>query len=99
MTLDTLSRFFYTLQPMNILQVAPPNVWERIGDQAFTVVILITIAYHLWQRQKELETKNAQMEEKMTKYLEEDRSRMMEVIENNTRAFERLDHLIGSKIH
>jgi hypothetical protein len=65
------------------IQDIPPSFWERASDQMFSILLLLVVAYALWKKQ------NTQ-EEKMTKYLEDDRKQMMEVIENNTRAFERL---------
>lgn len=61
----------------------PPTFWEKAADQMFSILLLAVFAYLVWR-------KLSASEEKMTKYLEEDRKKMMEVIENNTRAFERL---------
>ena len=62
----------------------PQTIWERFGDQAFTIIILGLAVYFLWQRLKEVESK-------MDKYVDEDRGKMMDVIEKNTKAFERLE--------
>jgi len=70
----------------NILLQAqlPPSIMDWLIGQAPTVTILGIVAYFLWKRLSEVETK-------LTTYLEDDRGKMMEVIEKNTRAFERLE--------
>lgn len=73
---------------MFFLQQTTSNViLERIGDQLFSVVVLICVAYLLWKRQQK-------MEDKMNEYLKEDRDKMMSVISKNTEAFERLEDLL-----
>lgn len=71
--------------------VVPPSILERVGDQLFSIIILVAVAYLFWKQQNKLS-------EKMEKYIAEDRKQMLDVIEKNTKAFERLDDLIGSKI-
>ena len=68
------------LQAQDIL---PPTFWEKAADQLFSILVLAVVAYLVWR-------KLTAVEDKMTKYLGEDRKEMMEVISNNTRAFERL---------
>ncbi|UKJ09067.1 hypothetical protein [Solitalea lacus] len=72
-------------------EVLPPGILEKLGDQLFSIIILVAVAYLFWKQQNKLS-------EKMEKYIEEDRAQMLEVIEKNTKAFERLDDLIGSRI-
>lgn len=57
--------------------------WERLLDSAISLSILAIITKVLWERLK-------RVEDKMDKYLEEDRKEMLEVIKDNTRAFEKL---------
>jgi hypothetical protein len=68
---------------LQVTEVIPPSFWEKAADQLFSILLLGVLAYTLWR-------KLTAVEDKMTKYLEDDRKQMMEVIENNTRAFERL---------
>jgi hypothetical protein len=57
-----------------LLQVEPTaTFWQRIGDQAFTVVLLATISWLLWQR-------ITKVQDRMDSYLNEDRKQMSEVI-------------------
>lgn len=77
------------MQLLNILLQATSTVTEssfsfqRLVDAGLSLGILAIIAKVLWSRQK-------QMEDRLNKYLEEDRKEMMEVIQNNTKAFEQV---------
>ncbi|MCW3467633.1 hypothetical protein [Chitinophaga nivalis] len=71
-----------------IMQIDPANsIWQRIGDQAFSIVVLIGIAWILWKRQISLE-------DRLTQYLDDDREKMLGVIENNTKVMERLEDVL-----
>ncbi|SFD01481.1 hypothetical protein SAMN05518672_10146 [Chitinophaga sp. CF118] len=74
---------------MNLLtQIdAAQTIWQRLGDQAFSVVVLISIAWILWKRQIKLE-------DRLTKYLDDDREKMLGVIDNNTKVIERLEDVL-----
>lgn len=72
-----------------IIQTDPAQtIWQRLGDQAFTVVVLIGIAWLLWKRQIKLE-------DRLTQYLDDDREKMLGVIENNTKVMERLEDVLN----
>lgn len=58
--------------------------WQRLFDLALSLGILGVIAKVLWGRQKTLE-------DKLTSYIEEDRKEMLEVIKDNTAAFNKLN--------
>lgn len=58
--------------------------FQRLFDLALSLGILGVIAKVLWSRQK-------QMEDRMTKYIDEDRKEMLEVIKDNTAAFNKLN--------
>ncbi|ACU57780.1 hypothetical protein [Chitinophaga pinensis] len=64
------------------------TVLQRIGDQAFSVVVLVGIAWILWKRQIKLE-------DRLTQYLDDDREKMLGVIENNTKVMERLEDALS----
>ncbi|KAA2244576.1 hypothetical protein F0L74_00950 [Chitinophaga agrisoli] len=64
------------------------TVLQRIGDQAFSVTVLIGIAWILWKRQIKLE-------DRLTQYLDDDREKMLGVIENNTKVMERLEDVLN----
>lgn len=67
---------------MTLLDVLPPHsITERIGDQFFSVGLLLTISWLLWQR-------ITKVQDRMDTYLNEDRKEMGKVIENNTRVME-----------
>lgn len=76
-----------------LLQSMPPlsgsavdaTFWGRVGDQAFSIVLLVVFAVFMLRRQK-------QLEDKMAKYQEEDRAKMMDIIQNNTRVMERIEN-------
>jgi len=70
---------------------ATGNIWQRIADQALSLAILGIIAWVLWKRQKDLE-------DKLTRYLEEDRKAMMDVIQNNTNAMQKLNEHFDSLV-
>lgn len=73
-----------------ILLDATGTIWERVGDQLFSILILFVVAWLLWKRQRE-------MEDRLNKYLEQDREKMLEVISNNTKVMERLEDLLDKK--
>jgi hypothetical protein len=64
------------------------TVLQRLGDQAFSVIVLIGIAWILWKRQIKLE-------DRLTQYLDDDREKMQGVIENNTKVMERLEDVLN----
>lgn len=74
---------------LQVTEVLPPTIMEKLGDQLFSIIILAVMAYLFWKQQNKTQ-------EKMEKYIEEDRKQMQDVIEKNTKAFERLDDLISS---
>lgn len=76
------------MQLLTILLDAAPidngMPWQRLFDLALSLGILGVIAKVLWGRQK-------QLEDKLTSYIEEDRKEMLEVIKDNTAAFNKLN--------
>ena len=56
-------------------------------DKGLTLGVLGVISYNLWQRQK-------QQDEKLDKYINEDRSEMLEAIKNNTAALQSTTELL-----
>jgi len=75
---------------LNAIIHADPEqtVLQRIGDQAFSVVVLVGIAWILWKRQIKLE-------DRLTQYLDDDREKMLGVIDNNTKVMERLEDALN----
>ena len=75
--------------PLNeIIQVNPDQaLWQRLGDQAFSIIVLLGIAWILWKRQIKLE-------DRLTQYLNVDRDKMQGVIENNSKVMERLESVL-----
>ena len=75
---------------MLLLQInatADTHFWSRVADQAFSIMLLVAVATVLWNQHRKLEAR-------LTRYMEEDRQKMMDVVERNTRVMERLeDHL------
>lgn len=70
-----------------LLQVVDAGIWQRIADQGLTLGLLAFVSSVLWKRLKEVE-------ERQTKYMEEDRKAMIDVISKNTAAFEKVnEHL------
>lgn len=67
---------------MTLLQAAlEDSLLGRLTDQLFSISLLVFYAVYAARRQKALE-------DKLDKYMEEDREEMKAVIQNNTRAFE-----------
>ena len=75
--------------PLNeLIQVNPDQaLWQRLGDQAFSIIVLLGIAWILWKRQIKLE-------DRLTQYLNVDRDKMQGVIENNVKVMERLESVL-----
>jgi hypothetical protein len=71
-----------------ILSEPAQTLAQRLGDQAFSVTVLIGIAWILWKRQIKLE-------DRLTQYLDDDREKMMDVIDNNTKVMERLEDVLN----
>lgn len=75
-----------------LLQAAGEQIGlQRLIDAGLSLGILAIITSVLWRKLKN-------MEDRMNKYLDEDRKEMIEVIENNTRAFDKLSNHLD-KIH
>ena len=68
-----------------LLQASNETIpWQRLFDGGLTLGILGIVAKVLWSKVKTLEDRQA-------KYIEEDRKEMLEVIKDNTKAFNRLN--------
>lgn len=65
-----------------LLQIIP-DIWTSIADNGLSFVFLAVAVVVLWRRDNI-------RDEKMDKYLSEDRAKMVDVIEKNTAAFTRL---------
>lgn len=63
---------------------------SRLGDQAFSIVLLVAFAVWSIRQQQALKAE-------LTKYVSEDRERMFDVIENNTKAMERFTDSTAKK--
>jgi hypothetical protein len=67
-----------------LLEVEPAvGLVARLGDQLFSIALLVTVTYVLWN-------KITKLQDKMDAYLAEDRKIMMDVIAKNTEVFEKL---------
>lgn len=78
---------------MLFLQIAEAygqGLASRLSDQLFSVVLLVGFAIYSLRRQK-------QIEDKLEKYMQEDREEMKDVIAANTKAFENLSMRISAK--
>lgn len=69
---------------LQISDVADGSFWGKVADQAFSIVLLVVIAAALWQQQRKLEAR-------LQQYMDDDRQKMLDVIERNTRVMERLE--------
>ena len=74
-----------------LLQELPMNIWQQLLDKGLVIGLLGIAVYVLWKR-------DSQMNEKMNRYLDEDRKEMFTVIGNNTKAFEDLAHTMKDMI-
>jgi hypothetical protein len=63
------------------------GLFARLGDQLFSIALLVTVTYVLWN-------KITKLQDKMDSYLAEDRKIMMDVIAKNT---EVLEKILGKK--
>jgi hypothetical protein len=74
---------------LNVMtQIEPTQViWQHLGDQAFSVAVLVAIAWILWKRQLKLE-------DRLTQYLDNDREKMYDMIENNAKAMQRMEDVL-----
>lgn len=79
---------------LTILLQEQPTFLKDLADQALSLAILAFLAWMLWKRQQAQEDKYMQrikeLEDKLNNYLDGDRATMMQVITNNTKAFEQL---------
>jgi hypothetical protein len=67
-----------------LLQIEPAtSLFARLGDQLFSIALLVTVTYVLWN-------KITKLQDKMDSYLDADRKVMMEVIAKNTEVIEKL---------
>lgn len=85
------------MHPLTILmqaEAATELLSNRLGDQLFSIVLLVVFAVWMIRRQNDEKAERQKLQDKLEKYMEEDRKQMMDVIQNNTRVMERLeDHL------
>lgn len=58
------------------------KILGKVLEQGINIIILIAVAWFLWQRQ-------VQLEDRFMKYMEDDREQMNTTINENTRAFEK----------
>lgn len=65
---------------ITLLQSTVPDLWKQLADNGLSFLFLGVAVYVLWKRDT---ATNA----KMDTYLAEDRAKMMDVINNNTKAF------------
>ena len=75
---------------LQIVEAAQQSVVSRLGDQLFSIVMLVGFAIYSLKKQN-------QLEEKLEKYMDEDRQRMISVIENNTKVMERLEEHLDKR--
>lgn len=77
---------------MNILLQVPQlyeqSLVSRLGDQLFCIVLLVGFAIYSLRRQKSIE-------DKLEKYMAEDREEMKDVIQNNTAVFKEVIAKLG----
>ena len=68
---------------LTLLQIPDASVWQHLADNGTTFLILGVAVYVLWRR-------DSVMNDKMNKYLDEDRGRMLDCINKNTESFNHL---------
>lgn len=81
---------------LSVFLLADPSdlLTNSLGDQLFSIVLLVCFAIWMIRRQNDEKAERQKLQDKLEKYMEEDRKQMMSVIENNTKVMERLeDHL------
>lgn len=67
-----------------LLQIEPAtSLFARLGDQLFSIALLVTVTYVLWN-------KITKLQDKMESYLDADRKLMMDVIAKNTEVIEKV---------
>lgn len=74
-----------------LLQAEPTTaLFSRLGDQLFSIIMLVVIAMILWKRQKALE-------DRLANYMADDHERMIEVLEKNTKVMEGLEQILEKR--
>lgn len=64
------------------------DFFEKLEGQPVSVYILVMMLYFLWQKQNALE-------DRMATYMQQDRDKMNQTINDNTRAMDRNSSVIG----
>lgn len=94
---------------MTLLQASTTDIiTPHLADQAFTVVLLVAFAIWMIRRQTEQRKEYKELlaeqnkvikeqQEKLEKYMVEDRRTMIDVIERNTRVMERIEDNLEKK--
>jgi hypothetical protein len=90
---------------LTILQATLPDIWNALANQGLVFLLLGLAVWTLWKRDStmaddrkkalaELQGKIDDTNNKMEKYLSEDRKTMLDCINNNTKAFELLKDVL-----
>lgn len=84
-----------------MILLADINIWQRLADQGLVLLVLAIAVTILWRKQekneKDSKSEREKMQTKIDKYIEEDREKMLDVIEHNTHAFEELREVLLRK--
>lgn len=75
---------------LQISAAADQTFWERVADQAFSIMLLVAVATVLYNQHRKLETR-------LIKYMDDDRKQMLDVIDRNTRVMEKLEEHLERK--
>lgn len=77
----------YTVLQAGISEIINPH----LADQMFTVVLLVAFAIWMVRKQKEERLEREKLQDRLERYMADDRKTMMDVIERNTRVMERIE--------
>ena len=71
-----------------------PDVWGQIADSGLSFILLALAVVVLWRRDAAMSRKVDDAQDKLEKYIADDRQQMIAVIEHNTKAFEELSRTL-----
>ena len=71
-----------------------PDVWGQIADSGLSFILLALAVVVLWRRDAAMSRKVDDAQDKLERYIADDRQQMIAVIEHNTKAFEELSRTL-----
>ena len=71
------------------------NLSAWVISQGMPVAMVIAIGYYFWKENQKLNTKVDSLQEKIVHYFENDRNKLIEILEENTGALKQVGEMVS----